>query len=251
MTPEAFAAAQAASRERAIAAFPYERIVVPGRDAWLEWQRLRESDRGYPVIVGNEEELGRVAEQYNWDNPEVVATAFVANRSVGQILDAARKLHIPDDINRWYEAEAGGALAPPSGFWPLLGAAPRSGPDLVTDIMTGEFLPEIFILLIPTDKGCEVPAYLKWGGWNYCPPPEYHVALLQSWYERYGAEFVGCSGDLINLRASRPPKTRADALALADEEYRYCPDMIEQGTGSVEMRAAQLMGDPWWDLWWD
>jgi Domain of unknown function (DUF4253) len=74
-----------------------------------------------------------------------------------------------------------------------------------------------------------IPAYLRWGGWNDCPAPEYHVAAMRSWRDRYEAELVGMSSDTINLRVSRRPKTRDKALALAREHYVYCSDIIDQG----------------------
>jgi hypothetical protein len=83
------------------------------------------------------------------------------------------------------------------------------------------------------------------------PPPEIHVAVLRSWHERFGVEVVGISGDSMDLFVLRPPSTFGEAMKLALEEYTYCNDMIDQGAGTVSRRAAELMADPWWDLWWD
>jgi Domain of unknown function (DUF4253) len=56
---------------------------------------------------------------------------------------------------------------------------------------------------------------------------------------------------MMNLRVTRRPQTRSDALALAREQYMYCPDNVDQGLGTLNAFAAHLMANPWWDFWWD
>jgi hypothetical protein len=250
MTPEAFAAAQAAGRKQAIAAFPYERVAVPGSKALEEWRKLRSAGPGWPVIVGDETELGVVAEQFSRNDPASNPMASLPDRSVAQILEAARKVRLPDDLRRWHGTETGEADSPPQGSLTEPPATPRDGPDIIR-VLGGGVVPEVFLVLIPTDKSYEVPAYLKWGNWNSCPPPEFHVAMLKSWHERFGVELVGIGGSVMDLLASRLPQTFGEAMLLAEEEYLYCSDSIDQGTGTVSGRAAEFLADPWWDLWWD
>ncbi|HSG35259.1 MAG TPA: DUF4253 domain-containing protein, partial [Sphingomonadaceae bacterium] len=101
------------------------------------------------------------------------------------------------------------------------------------------------------EHGWEVPAYLRWGGWNACPPPEVHVAALRSWNERYGAELVGISGDALNLRVSSRPQTKEEATELAFEQFYYCADIVDQGVGTIANLAATLEAQDWWFFWWD
>jgi len=35
------------------------------------------------------------------------------------------------------------------------------------------------------------------------------------------------------------------------EMYSYCPDIIDQGVGTLEALAADLMAGHWWYFWWD
>lgn len=107
------------------------------------------------------------------------------------------------------------------------------------------------IALVPTDDWTTIPAHLRWGGWNECPPAEYHVAALRFWRDRYGAELVGMSFDTMNLRVARRPTTREEALALARVHHAYCPDVIDQGVETYSALAASLMIDDWWYFWWD
>ena len=55
----------------------------------------------------------------------------------------------------------------------------------------------------------------------------------------------------MNLRVAERPGTRAEALALAQEHYDYCYDIVDQGVGTLSQLAAALMNDDWWYFWWD
>jgi len=59
------------------------------------------------------------------------------------------------------------------------------------------------------------------GNWNACPPPADRVAALRVWRDRYGAEFVGLDANTINLRVSRKPAARDEALELARAHYTF------------------------------
>jgi hypothetical protein len=107
------------------------------------------------------------------------------------------------------------------------------------------------IALIPSDDWTTIPAHFNFGAWNACPPPEYHVSAMRSWRARYGAELVGLAHDTLNLRAARRPASRAEALLLAREQYTYCSDIVDQGTGTLNALAASLMASDWWHFWWD
>jgi hypothetical protein len=239
---------------QAIARLPFERVAVPGAEALETWRRLHGAGRGYPVVVGDEEALGRVAEHYVMDDPALVPNVAHRRPGAAEVIEAAERLRMPQDLSAW-QGEVfgldGEVLAPPEGTWPKIPARSAEGPSVVRNVRTGGFQPEVFILLVPAAEGYDVPAYLKWGGWNACPPPEYHVAVLRSWHERFGAELVGLGFDVMDLMVGRPPGSREAALALAREEYLYCPDSIDQGAGSVAARAAHLMNSRWWQLWWD
>jgi hypothetical protein len=96
-----------------------------------------------------------------------------------------------------------------------------------------------------------MPAYLHWGQWNGCPAPEYQIAALRSWRERFGAELVGLSRDVMNVRVQSRPPTREVALELAREQYVYCSDIVDQGVQTLSALAAVLMESDWWYFWWD
>jgi hypothetical protein len=110
---------------------------------------------------------------------------------------------------------------------------PKSAGDLVA------------ITVFPTSRGHEVPAFDPWlERW----PPEKVVALFRRWSEVYGAELCMFGlGGAIELVAKRPPITRADAYALA-QEHRVFNSEIEPPT---EALADRLLADTRWAFWFD
>ena len=139
---------------------------------------------------------------------------------------------------------------PTLGEWPT---EPMGAPQLsvATETLSGLPLSKVQIIILPTADWTTIPAYLKWGNWNGCPAPEYHVAALRSWRDRFGAELIGLSHDVMNIRVTKRPETREAALDLAREQYAYCSDIVEQGVGTLSALAAVLMQSDWWYFWWD
>jgi hypothetical protein len=258
-----------AMRAQALAAFPFEIVKVPGGTALKEWEALKRAGRGFPVVVGDDEALSRITEPFSdhWHDKrnvaEVLATADTLKHpeslKAHRQSDRARSLEF---LKKSFDAKQFGGrtfeemaaeldVGPEIGEWP---AAPETAPGaltVVTDFRTGGFIETAHIVLIPTDDWTTVPAHLRWGGWNSCPPSEYHVAALRSWRDRYGVELVGMNFDTLNLRADRSPRTRDVALALAREQYDYCNDIVDQGAGTLSAYAASLMALRWWYFWWD
>lgn len=236
--------------------FPFPLFVVHGEKAQAEWERMRAEGNGYPVILGNDDALSMISEMLDFEEaPEVGAVLAKAEtlefpaciHQMRRKEEADYREQYPED----YAAEvAEGFHQEPVGEWPEV--APAS-PELTVhqDILTGQSYEKVYIALLPTTSGWQVPAYLSWGGWNENPGPEVHVAALKSWHERYGAELVGMDGATLNLRVSRRPRDRDEALALAREQYDYCRDIVDQGVDSLSNLAASLVEAKWWYFWWD
>ena len=281
-----FAARVADARRQQLAAIPFERIETTGAQALATWERLKASKRGWPVVIGGDEDLYRIGEQLSimaeeGSDPGILdrASKLVHPRDLqilrdrdsaeGEAMNRAT-LNGPDDElpvieeigtdgshHRLTPAEIRKQLenqiaskGPPIGEWPDKPVPAGPGLTIAFDL-EGKPLDRVHILLIPTDESAAVPAFLRWGGWNACPAPELHVAALRSWHKRYGAELVGITGDVINLRVTRRPATRDAALALARDQSLYCEDIVDQGTQTLAPLAATLMQDDWWFFWWD
>jgi hypothetical protein len=164
-----------------------------------------------------------------------------------EMKDGTRRAYTREETIAAMEAEP---REPPLGEWPAE-AAPSPGLSVATDILKGTPLPKVYMGIAPTDDWTTIPAYLRWGGWNDCPAAETHVAAMRMWRDRYGAELIGMSFDTVNIRVTKRPKTREEALALARDQYVYCSDIIDQGVQTYSALAAALMASDWWFFWWD
>jgi Domain of unknown function (DUF4253) len=277
-------------RAKALANFPFELIETTGEKAFAEWKALKGAGRGTPVIVGGDDNsFGNLLTPFGPNGPRVppprpVAEILKATTKIHFPADLIEKRRAdnaaamaqfkamleknpnmplpteivvgPDGQHKTLSHEE--TLAhmlekprePPIGDWPEH-PDEMPGVTVVSDILKGTLLALVRIALIPTDDWTTIPAYLRWGGWNECPAPEYHVAAFRSWRDRYGVELVGLSFDTLNLTVARPPETRGKAMALAHEQYVYCSDIIDQGTQTYSVLAASLMNGGWWYFWWD
>lgn len=114
-------------------------------------------------------------------------------------------------------------------------------------------LPEVSVATVPVPLAdpCELPVYLRFGGWNACPMPHVHMALALYWRERYGAEIVTVSGAIIEYVVARPPATDEQAAELALQQFLYCEDIVRQGVDSVATLARVLRHSTRWYFWWD
>lgn len=138
------------------------------------------------------------------------------------------------EVGEWPDA-----VEPNDRLWSLL------------DFSTGDLRPQVTIVSFADPDWTKAPAFMRFGGWNACPPPDVHVAVLRHWRERYGAELICVAADKLELRVARRPADRDAALELAWEQYAYCQDIVDQGVGTLSNLAATLMVSPYWFFWWD
>ena len=237
------------------------RLVTHGGRAVSLWGRLREltdTTGYYPVILGDagqtdtiegyavdespaDETLARAARL----TPDPASWTEARRRSLRKLLLEQGRADLVEAID---QERAANDAAP--GEWPD-DVEPQNGFVLPLDILTMQPLARVALALVPTRRGWETPAYLRFGGWNDCPAPEQQVAVMRSWYERFGAEPVGLGADIAELRVERPPRDRQAALALAREQFGYCSDVVDQGMGTIEALAASLLDGRTWYFWWD
>lgn len=257
--------------------FPYELVKVKGTEALSEWEALVAADPNTtPVILGSAENVDRIAQAFDpsrdvtsQGGPEqtlALADALtfpdgiVALRVAG--LKGAESVFAKDEEGKqefatlMQQAEAGLDGIPDElmGNWPdapTTGGESGNGLTVIQNWKTGQAFDEVYIAILPTDDPTSAPAYLRFGGWNENPAPEYHVAALRAWHSSYGARLIGISGDTMNLRAARRPASQDEALELAKEQYLYCEDIVTQGVGTVSDLAATLFAEDWWYFWWD
>ena len=91
-------------------------------------------------------------------------------------------------------------------------------------------------------------AIVRTDGVNHGLEHEDVMRLYAAWDARLGLRLDGAGLDFIEARITRPP---ADWDALAAEVHAACPDLVEQGLGSVEALAEDMRRHQTLSLWWD
>jgi Domain of unknown function (DUF4253) len=239
------------------AGFPFEHVETDGVSALAEYEKLKSAGPGIPVIAGSDEDVANIAQSWENRKPPNAAKILEEARLLGPDFDikAMRKKEFEDLVSKMKsegkEIDLGDFDAEmEAGSWPATVEAINS-PTVTDDVLSRKPLERVYILIFPASADHEIPAFAGWGDWNENPPPEVHVAMLKKWNEKYGAELVGMTGDVLNLRVSRRPVTKEEALALAEEMYHYCGDIVTQGVGDLAVLAAMLMVSDYWYFWWD
>lgn len=251
-----------AEAELDLSAFPYEFEVVPGWNA--EWALSERSKDRTAFLAGDRRDFERLIEplihelpansDWAWPVPaESLALAEALEHP--QALFDLRAAELAQ-LKAWIaENRKPGDPVEAYDFEPLVGDWPDDPyPQMRPSVpfhYSGAPHDEVYMVSMQDVENAAIPALMSFGGWNANPPPEYHVAALRSWHERYGARLISLTGDVMELRVDRRPQTRAEALELAREQYAYCNDIVDQGVGDLASLAATLMVSDVWYFWWD
>ena len=74
------------------------------------------------------------------------------------------------------------------------------------------------------------------------------IKRIEVWDERYGLVLIGAGFDWFEAKFKRLPP---DMMVFAKEVYEFCPDVVEQGTGSIKALANEMKDGKYLYLWWD
>jgi hypothetical protein len=212
-----------------------------GKDALKHLRQLRDEghDSGFQVILlGGKDDADSLAE-----NRELSETSAEENLKLAAEVNVEEwlKKHTEENLEE-YTAE--------NGEWPR--KTPQQGNILAhLDILSRKPKEVVCIAKIRTSKNWEAPAYIGNGGWNGCPDSPVLTAFAKRWQERYGAEIVSITHDIMEFSVSKPPSTKEAAVELAKEQYILCSDIVNQGVGDVSTLAAALLNSDYWYFWWD
>jgi len=103
------------------------------------------------------------------------------------------------------------------------------------------------LLLMPSLRGWEAPAYINWFA-SYLCNSQFIVALLREWHEQYGAELVAHYGTMLQFRVSRRPTTIEEAFELAWQQHTVSPCTTYLPGVSVRDHARALLHTDRWFL---
>ncbi|WP_194920074.1 DUF4253 domain-containing protein [Catenulispora rubra] len=107
--------------------------------------------------------------------------------------------------------------------------------------------------LVRTEAGgWDVPRLVKWdGAVNHGITGAEHSNVLKYWHERYGAELVVATYDVLELRVANPPTEREEIEAVTRAQYHYCVDVVDQGVETLAALAQKQVHTHHWYFWWD
>lgn len=109
----------------------------------------------------------------------------------------------------------------------------------------------LIMLKLPIAEPWRCFAYLPIGNWNDCPAAQQIMAASKYWQKRFGALPAVISRDELQYYVPVPVTLRTMAMELAEEHYGFCPDIVDQGTGTVGNLAGNLADSNIWYFWWD
>jgi hypothetical protein len=91
-------------------------------------------------------------------------------------------------------------------------------------------------------------AMVRTDGVNYDIEHEKVLERYQQWDKKYGLQLVGAGQDWLEAHFVHPPD---DWKVFAKEVYAFCPDVVDQGTGTVDALAKEMQSGNLVFLWWD
>jgi hypothetical protein len=109
-----------------------------------------------------------------------------------------------------------------------------------------------YVALVRVERPDDLPAALGWtGAAGQGVGPAVHAAVLHRWAERFDSEPVALTADTLELVVGDPPRDADEALAVAREQFAYCPDVVTRGTGRLwDLAGTQVVSSSWY-FWWD
>ena len=85
-------------------------------------------------------------------------------------------------------------------------------------------------------------------GANYDILTDDIIEKLKEWEKQCEFEIVGAGGDWLEARFVKMPR---DLDTFVAEVYEFCPDVVDQGTGTVGALAVEMAMENRLYLWWD
>ncbi|EEF62641.1 DUF4253 domain-containing protein [Pedosphaera parvula] len=224
-----------------VSAGDFEIAPCPGKHALQLWEKTRDEGRseGFnAIILGDSKDVESLAENREF-----------STLSVTEILSVAADIDTEEWLKERLESD-------PECYGAEVGDWPYQVPDAGSisahlEVLSKKPKSTVYIAKVPASRNWEVPAYIGMGNWNACPEPAEHVAMAKRWHERYGAEIVSITRDVIEFVVAKPPNTKESAIDLAKEQHLYCSDIVDQGCGSISNLAATLLNSKYWYFWWD
>ena len=104
------------------------------------------------------------------------------------------------------------------------------------------------ITVLKTEDKFDVVRFEGTNGINYDIYVEDIIHKLKNWDDKYGLEFTGAGFDFFQANYRKPP---GNIQEHAEELYSFCPDIVDQGVGSISALKQEIERSNELFLWWD
>jgi len=85
-------------------------------------------------------------------------------------------------------------------------------------------------------------------GINYDITNDSLISIVKKFDAKYSLELIGASGDWCEFIIHNDPE---NWVQFAEEVYKVCPDVVDQGAGTVQDLAAEMKKTKRLYFWWD
>lgn len=116
----------------------------------------------------------------------------------------------------------------------------------ISDVHFG-YEPDVVSVLKSTDQ-FEILRVEETSAVNYDMDNQMVLEKLQEWNKQYPFQIIGADGSRVEAIFTTLPK---NMKAFAKEVYEFCPDVVDQGTGSVKELEKEMTTSRTLYLWWD
>jgi hypothetical protein len=129
----------------------------------------------------------------------------------------------------------------------------RLGPGLVAFIGTQDSLADppaagVEVVVAPGESQFDILRVAASDAINYDMETEDLIRELQAWDREFGIDIYAAQTDVVQLRLRQMP---SDLKQFAGRVYAFCPDIVDQGTETVDELAKYIADTREVYLWWD
>ncbi|MBT2660046.1 DUF4253 domain-containing protein [Bacillus sp. ISL-45] len=104
--------------------------------------------------------------------------------------------------------------------------------------------------IIPGSDQFEILQLQQTNGDNYNISNERVISKLREWHSSHPFTVIGADYDWVEANFDVLPEGK-ELKTLAREIAEFCPDIVEQGTGSINGLIEAITETKKMDLWWD
>lgn len=113
----------------------------------------------------------------------------------------------------------------------------------------GSFKPNGVELVVgPGESQFDIIRHAKSDACNYDMSTDDLIERLEKYHKEFGINITHAETDTIDIELLKLPES---IEAFAEDLYDFCPDLIDQGCGSLPALVAEIKSSRKITLWWD